>query len=325
MKSRLLAVFWAGTAGLLGCSSDPAPHHHPSGGAPGTAGASNPSAGASGSGASDASGAGASGASSGPAASACPEQPTPLRTLGTVLSLPLRLVLAGKPFVFGQPNALADGGSLLPLNLRFYISEVQLLRGGGEEPIAVDLVTVAGAPEPYGLHFFNAEEADSSTLRVLAPPGEYAGLSFLVGIKLGCNQQRPSTLSEPLTDVSQMTWPHPGGFLFLRYEGRYTASDSAGSAGASSNADFPPAIHMGGNVVDELVPRVMVSSSSVLSIPASGSLERGLNVVMDEIFQGASSNVDVSGMPGLSPAADSIAGERLRRRLPDLHVFELEP
>jgi hypothetical protein len=50
-----------------------------------------------------------------------------------------------------------------------------------------------------------------------------------------------------------------------------------------------------------------------------------LNVVMDEIFQGASSNVDVSGMPGLSPAADSIAGERLRRRLPDLHVFELEP
>jgi hypothetical protein len=267
-------------------------------------------------------GAGMSAGNGGAAASLCPEHPTPLRTLGTVVSLPMKLVMAGKPFVFGQSNALSDGGSLVPLNFRFYISEVQLLRAGGEEPIAVDIMTAAGTPPPYGVHFFNAEEADSSTLRFLAPAGEYTGLSFALGLKLACNRQQPSTLSDPLTDVSQMTWPHTGGFLFLRFEGRVTAGGGAGISSATS--EIPPAVHMGGNILTELLPYVTVSGSGALSIPASGSLEKGMRVVMDEIFKGASSAIDVSDMAG-PPAPDTVAGERLRRELPDLHVFELEP
>jgi hypothetical protein len=113
--------------------------------------------------------------------------------------------MANKPFVFGQPNPLADGGSLVPLNLRFYISQLELLRATGDA-VAVDIVTAAGAPEPYGVHLFNAEDADTSTVRVLAPAGDYKGLRFALGLELGCNQQAPASLADPLTDASQMTW-----------------------------------------------------------------------------------------------------------------------
>ena len=236
-----------------------------------------------------------------------------------MLSLPLALIMAGKPFVFGQPNARADGGSLVPLNFRFYISEVQLLQSSGE-PLAVDVLTAGGAPAPYGVHLFNAEDDASSTLRVRAPAGDYTGLSFALGIKLGCNQQLPSSLGDPLTDVSQMTWPHTGGFLFLRYEGRYTAADG----GATEPAGLPPAVHMGGDITKEMVPRVTVSGA--FSVPASGSLEKGIDVVMDEVFAGATADIDVSDSAvGLLSTPESIAGERLRRDLPNLHPFVLQP
>ena len=239
-----------------------------------------------------------------------------------MLSLPLQLVLSGKPFVFGQPNLLADGGSLVPLNVRFYISEVELLRSSGEAPVAVDVVTAAGAPAPYGVHLFNAEEADSSTLRVLAPAGEYSGLGFAIGIKLGCNQQPPAGLTDPLSAPSQMTWPHTGGFLFLRYEGRY--GGSGGSGGSASAVGIPSMVHMGGSITAERVPRVTVLGA--FSVPASGSIEKGLSVLMDQIFAGASAELDVSDVAvGLLSTPESIAGERLRRRLPELQAFVLEP
>ena len=255
---------------------------------------------------------------------ACLEHPTPQRAQGTLLSLPLKLVMAGKPFVFGQPNTLADGGSLVPLNFRFYISKVELLPNGSAGPVAVDIVNAAGAPAPYGVHLFNAEDESTSTLRVLAPPGQYAGLSLALGIKLSCNQQRPASLSDPLTDTSQMTWPHTGGFLFLRYEGRYTAAGGAGAPAQGSAAEIPPAVHMGGNISQELVPRVSVSGA--LSVPESGTLEKGLSVLMDQIFEGATSDIDVSDASvGLLSTPEAVAGERLRRELPELHPFLLEP
>ena len=236
-----------------------------------------------------------------------------------MLSLPLELLMAGQPFVFGQPNALSDGGSLVPLNFRFYISDVRLLQSK-DAPVPVDVLTAAGVPEPYGVHLFNAEDADSSTLRVLAPAGDYTGIRFALGIKLACNQQAPASLEDPLTDASQMTWPHTGGFLFLRYEGRYTAADGSSAAPAG----IPPAVHMGGDIQQELVPHVTVSSA--FSIPANGRLEIGVRVAVDQVFKGATADIDVSDIAvGLLSTPEAIAGERLRRELPELPVFELQP
>jgi len=261
-------------------------------------------------------------------ASTCAEKLTPQRMQGTLLSLLLQPVLAGEPFVFGDPNPLADGSAVIPLNFRFYISEVELLRNDGDA-VAVDVVTAAGEPEPYGVHLFNAEDTDSGTLRVLAPAGDYTGLRFALGIKLACNKQTPANLDDPLDTASQMTWPHGGGFLYFRYEGRSSVADSgaagaSGAAGTNAASEVPPAVHMGGNLVTEFVPHVTVSGA--LSVPRSGTAERELTVAMDEVFKGANSDIDVSDFAvGFRSTPEAVAGERLRRELPELHVFELKP
>jgi hypothetical protein len=313
MNLRRLAMLGWGTAilaGSFGCSSahDDAAAAGGSNASAGNASAGNASLGGGTS-------SGGAGGGAGATDSACAAHSIPLRTQGTVLSLAITPTLDGKPFAFGQPNALTDGGSLVPLNFRFYISQVQLLKSGGD-PVPVDLVTATGELEPYGVHLFNAEDDQTSRVRVLAPAGDYVGIDFGLGIKLGCNQQAPSTLDEPLSDVSQMTWPHTGGFLFLRYEGRYTAAD--GSAVPPSGV--PSAVHMGGNITQELAPRVSLPHSFTIS--PTDPREMALSLSMDELFKGATANIDVSDVPvGIPSTPESVAGERLRRGLPGLHLF----
>lgn len=331
MEWRRLAVFGLGMVILGGsCACSSAQGDAAAAGASGmnAAGASNPSGGEANAGSAQVGTAngGDSGAANGGTggtggtASACSEHPTPLHAQGTLVSLALAPTLSGKPFEFGQPNQSVDGGSIVPTNFRFYVSEVQLLSSSGS-PVAVDLVNAAGALEPYGVHLFNAEEEDTAVLRVLAPAGDYEGLRFALGLKLSCNQQRPENLGEPLTDVSQMTWPHTGGFLFLRYEGLYTASD-----GSTKNvpAGIPSVVHMGGSIAQEMVPSVSVAGA--FSVPASGSLDKRLGVAMEQIFAGSTAEIDVSDVAvGLLSTPEAIAGERLRRKLPDLTVFALDP
>jgi len=327
MVWRLWGVLGVGTvllAGSFACSSADA-DGAATAGAAGTAvtargGASNGGADANGDGAGGSVVGGNAAAGGAPATTTtCAAHPSALRAQGGVLSLVLTPTLAGQPFEFGQPNPLAEGGSLVPLNFRFYISQVELLPSSGG-PVPVNLVTPTGDVEPYDVHLFNAEDDASATLRVLAPPGTYQGLSFALGIQLACNRQSPASMSEPLSDISQMTWPHTGGYLFLRYEGRYTAENGSTEA----RADVPPAVHMGGNITQELVPRVTVSGA--LTIPASGTLEERLIVDMSKIFAGATAKIDVSDVAvGLLSAPESIAGERLRRELPTLEAFVLAP
>lgn len=330
-----LGVWFAGLAVLIatnGCSSD---SNHAVGASAGMSGSAGAGASAAGSG-------GNAGVAGDTQPSTCPELPALRSAPGAVLSsFELRLVLDGKPLSFGQANATANGGSLVPLNVRFYLSEVQLLRADAE-PVPVDVVTASGTAAPYGVYFFNAEDPQSSTLRVLAPPGDYTGISFVWGMRLDCNQLNPSTTKDPLTASSQMTWPHTG-FLFLRYEGRYStgldgaggaagSAGSAGSAGAAGSAGSgasmpsegpPPAVHMGGAVYKEMAPRT--SALGAFSI-ANGQPAKGLRLVMDEVFADATSTIDLSDIePSLPPTPEVQAGERLRRTLAERHPFVLDP
>ncbi len=80
---------------------------------------------------------------------------------------------------------------------------------------------------------------------------------------------------------------------------------------------------MGGDTQREAVPRVTVNGA--FTVPASGTLDKGLSMAMDEIFKGATSSIDVSDVTFLlPPSPEAQAGERLRRALPELHVFVLD-
>ncbi len=312
--------------------------------------------------------AGADAGAAGVAAESCPVAPAPRLTSGTPIELPIELTFSGAPLLFAEDNPVPSGGTLTPLGVRFYISEVALLREGGE-PVPVDIVTSSATVAPYGVHFFNADDAASTTLRLLAPAGEYEGITFLWGLAQPCNTRTPESSAAPLSATSEMTWPHTG-FLFFRYEGRtlFPGTGSAGAAGAgaggagtssggaagtsargtgageggaggasagtggdaAANAGsagnpaslYPSVIHMGGNLFEPLAPVIRLNTP--LSVTATGPIQKRLRVAVDEIFEGARADIDLADFVG-PPGEEVLAGERLRRSLPTLSVFSLEP
>jgi hypothetical protein len=99
----------------------------------------------------------------------------------------------------------------------------------------VDVVRANGTVAPYNVHFFDADADDTSTtLRVLAPAGVYGGLTFSWGLTQACNARVAEASNAPLSPTSQMSWPHTGGFLFFRYEGRTVFPGTAGAGGAAA-------------------------------------------------------------------------------------------
>jgi len=252
----------------------------------------------------------------------CPEVPAAHVASGTVVEIPFHLTLQDRPLQFAEANPLLGGGTLTPLDLRFYVSEVALLRGNADA-LPVDIVTSAGTVAPYGVHLFNADDETSTTLRLLVPAGDYTGMTFLVGLVQDCNVQNPGLVREPLTATSQMTWPG-AGYLFLRYQGLSSmpTQGSGGDAGAGDSVTvLPSAIHMGGNLVQALVPAVRVEGA--LSVPPQGPFTKSMQVSLDELFKGALSDVDLTGFAG-PPGGEVLSGERLRRSLPTLQVFSFE-
>jgi len=279
-----------------------------------------------------AAGADAAGGADAAIADPCPKAPAPLRATGTTVTLTVTPTLGGKPFAFGEPNDVPAGGELTPLNFRFYVSHVALRTTNGPS-VPVDLVTAAGAIEPYGVHLFNAEDAGSATLRLLAPVGSYAGVELLLGLDAGCNMGAPSARAAPLDDASQMSWPHTAGYLFLRFEGRMGgAADGGGAATADSGADggdaggdagpLPLTIHMGG-LPGGAAP--VVKAEGALSVAAGAPLARTLRLDMDEVFAGAEALADTSGVPPFLASPEVFAGERLRQHAATLPLFVLAP
>src|SRR6185503_20576600 len=147
--------------------------------------------------------AGAGGGTGGAAAVTCDQSPTPLRAAGTTVEVPLDLVYQGKPFVYGEPNAVTSTLTVLPLNVRFYLSAVELLTAGGGS-VPVDMITATGELQPYGVFLFNAEDPAMQTLRVRAPAGSYTGIKVALGLNVPCDVGDPGGRTFPLSEDSQM-------------------------------------------------------------------------------------------------------------------------
>jgi hypothetical protein len=236
------------------------------------------------------------------------------------VELATELTLNGNPVEFGEPNPLAGGGTLLPLDFRFYVSNVALLRAD-DTVVDVDIVTEAGAPVPYGIHLVNADDSQALRFRLLAPPGSYSGLAFTLGMEDACNSGFGER-NPPLSAASGMTWPQPWGYLFLRYEGLVMpASSGATPPDAGSGTSLPPtSIHMGGFPGSLLAPRVEAPGS--LTVADGAPVSARLSLSLDEVFGGATAPLDV-GDATLPPGDEVTAGERLRRSSPELMLFTL--
>jgi len=260
----------SGTGGVPGSAGTPGTGGVPgSAGTPGTGGASAGGAGGTGQ-------AGAAGST--PVAAECAEHPPARAGATEPITINVQLSYAGTPVTFGVPFAI-EGGTLTLTNFRFYVSSPALrLRTGGDVP--VDLAGLDGTPAPYGVVLVNAEDPAGMAFQIAAPAGDYSGLSFLVGIPDACNGGE-SGRSAPLSAASQMTWPAPFGYLFLRYAGRRGDGTPAEAA--------PGPIDMGGFPRHIFAPRVELAAD--LTVAAARTLR--LTVALDQLFRAAGMPADL--------------------------------
>ena len=225
--------------------------------------------------------------------------------------LDVSLEVGGQPLVFGESNALPQGGTIMPTNFRFYLSHFAYHRG--DQRFEATPVDSQGAALPYGVVLVNAEELDSPKVQLLSIPGEYDSISFVWGLSHGCNGSL-NPLDPPLDEAAQLKWPHALGFLFLRFEA--IVDESAGP-------EVPNEIHMGAFWPSGYAPLVQ------LTLPTgteSNNLQ--LSIGLDAILEGASTEADLSDFtlppPAQTPIGEEIlAGERLRRAVDSVGVFSL--
>lgn len=169
----------------------------------------------------------------------------------------------GVEFVCGEAYAGvgATGASMSPQGLGFYVSDVALVsRDGAETPFRL-IADQAWQTERVALLDFddatggcNGTAAMNDTLRGRAPPGDYAGLSFTLGVPEDLNHADATLAPAPLNYTS-LFWGWRGGYIFFRLdmdttptEERRADSDATGfsvhvgSVGCGDPTDFmlPP-------------------------------------------------------------------------------------
>jgi uncharacterized repeat protein (TIGR04052 family) len=125
------------------------------------------------------------------------------------------------------PDLGTTKSTFTPSDLRFYISEVRLLRAGGEEvPLELDQdgkwqaenVTLLDFEDKTSL-CFNGTPDTNDTIRGRLPSGDYQGIRFTLGVPFALNHKDATLAPSPL-NLSTMFWGWNGGYKFLRIDAK---------------------------------------------------------------------------------------------------------
>lgn len=154
---------------------------------------------------------------------------------GDPVSIAFGAVVGEAEFACGTvyPQVGSTAASFEPSDLRFFVSEVALIDGAGQEH-AVQL-DVDGTWQLSDVALIDLEDGsgpcangNARTHREIVgrvAAGEYVGLAFTVGVPFERNHGNPDRAPAPLSGTA-MSWGWQAGYKFVRLEG------SAGETGA---------------------------------------------------------------------------------------------
>jgi hypothetical protein len=202
----------------------------------------------------------------------------------------------GKPASLDEQATLPDGTKVRLSTLRFYVSDPAFVDRDGRA-IPTDLVDAGGSPLPYRVQLVDLDDPASTTLRLRATPGGYAGVRLTIGLSAACNHMNPATATGPLAASSGMTWVWMWGYVQVKVEGKRAVS------GADAWESF--AAH-GGSIPTSLLAPTKTAPGSI-ELPAATELD--LELELGAALAAVKSSVDLGGGVELmeflrDPAAD---------------------
>jgi len=136
-------------------------------------------------------------------------------------------VVGGAPFQCGSsyPGIGVTGSTILPLDLRLYLSEVALVDEAGRT-VPMRLLE-DGRWQYRDVALLDFEDGQGpcaggtietrQTVTGAVPAGRYRGIEFSLGVPRPLNVGAPALAASPLNDPD-LAWPAPGGFRFLKLD-----------------------------------------------------------------------------------------------------------
>ena len=136
------------------------------------------------------------------------------------------------------PGVGSRASTIVPEDLRFYVSDVRLVDAGGKEtPLALDDDRAWQSQGVALLSWCADGRADlHDSISGTAPPGDYRGVRFSLGVPDRLNHADATIAQAPL-NVTGMFWSWRDGYKFLRLEMR-----TFGAAGSKPSAWL---VHLG--------------------------------------------------------------------------------
>ena len=211
----------------------------------------------------------------------------------TQLKLHLHNNFGSSEFLYGSDYELADGRKLNLSIARFYFSNIRLMNGSAETPLA-DVYKQWNASEE---HYMLGD----------APAGTYTGIKFDIGVDSTANYGDPSAWPDDHALSSSSSthdhWSWNSGYIFMKIEGK---ADTSAAMNGTINGDF--VYHVG-----------TPNFARTVEIPVNFSISEGstgevhLEVDLMKFFDNVDLTADfdthtMNNMPLAGAVADGIAG-----------------
>lgn len=169
------------------------------------------------------------------------------------VTIRLQAMVGTAPFACGQmfDGIGSTGARVTASDFRFYVHDVRLLNARGDTVRATLQTRAPWQDADVALLDFedgtatcaNGTPETNAEVVVMAPPGEYRGVAFSLGVPFARNHGDLAAQTPPLS-LSRLFWSWNGGYKFMRIDMRATQGDSAatgwvihlGSTGCTAEA-----------------------------------------------------------------------------------------
>ncbi len=160
--------------------------------------------------------------------------------------LKVNLRMGNAPLELGKTYRTSGGAEYSVDLLKFYVSNVQLVKADGSSQAVAGLsltsfeglnaggmINHSGATANTSMagkmleggQMFNAKTTTGETIfSISAPAAEYKGIRFEIGVPKDLNHRDASTIPMPLGLESGMFWAWNPGYIFFRLEGKTTVA-----------------------------------------------------------------------------------------------------
>jgi hypothetical protein len=201
-------------------------------------------------------------------------------------NLKLNLMMGKSSLELGKTYKTAGGASFQIELLKFYTSNVQLVKADGGSQMATGLsLTTFLAPSVQenpssasqileGGQVLNAKSTQGATFfTIKAPAGDYKGVRFEVAVPKDLNHRDASTVPMPLGLESGMFWAWNPGYIFFRLEGKVMVDGK----------QQPWLLHMGTDNWRMSVNQFDLATNKI-KISVDGKSSTTLNLDLEKVF-----------------------------------------